>query len=96
MSPQNIRMSSTASLAEQNWKPAELTSSDSKVTTGFNLEKTTIVVSQRRQASDVSNAKITVSIEPASVSKREAIRRLNDEIEGRSSPTDTFASRTAG
>jgi hypothetical protein len=98
MSQKSIQISSTAtSTTTQDWRPVEpLAPAKNRGTAGFQVEPSAMIVSDRRQASDAPNIKITVSIEPASVSRRQAIRRLNEEIEGRSWPADTYASKTAG
>jgi len=98
MSPKNTRISSTATSAStQAWLPAEaMTPTKKSGTTALQTESGVVIVSQRRHASDALGMKITVSIEPGSASKRQAIRRLNEEIEGKASPADTYASRTAG
>jgi hypothetical protein len=71
-------------------------SAKSRGTAAFQVEPSAMIVSERIQASDAPGTKITVSVEPASVSRRQAILRLNEEIEGRSSAADTYASKTAG
>jgi len=97
MSPKNVPMSSTATTTIREWLPAEpLLPTKSRGTAVLQVEPSAMIVSERRQASDAPAIKITMSIEPASVSRRQAIRRLNEEIEGRSSPADTYASKTAG
>jgi hypothetical protein len=96
MSPKNLLISSTAtSSTTGDWRPVDSLPPAKHRGTSFELEPNAILVSERRQVSEAAG-KITVSIEPASFSRRQAIRRLNEEIEGRSSPSDTYASKTAG
>lgn len=98
MSPKTNRMSSTAAPStSENWQIVDQLQIGRKTgTASIETEPSALIISERRQAAGLLDQRITVSIEPASVSRRQAIRRMNEEIEGRSSPTETFASKTAG
>lgn len=90
MSP---KISSTAVSSGKNWVDTNLQPRAAKSQTSAALtDPDTLFIS----ANIAQGSKIVAMVEPATVNKRLAIRKLNDEVEGRLSPSDTFASRTAG
>lgn len=98
MSPKTVRISPTSPAAAQDWRTVDVSvPSKAKGTAVFQTEQSGLIVTERRQASDTRlMMKMTVFVDPASASKRQAIKRLNDQLEGRASPADTYASKTAG
>jgi hypothetical protein len=97
MSPKPLSVSSTsASMSNLDWRQADaLVPGKGASTTSTETDLPIVVATERRLASSISAAAINVSIAPASASRRQAIRRLNEELEGRSLPSDTYASKTA-
>ena len=97
MSPKSFKISSTAASSPEAWITTEVTLRVAKGSTNARLDDPyTELIAARRSINDQGNPEIILSIEPATVSKKLAIRKLNEELEGRFSATETFASKTAG
>lgn len=90
MSP---KISSTAVTSDKNWVDAKLQPlTPAAGTAAAVVDPGSLFIS----AQVGQESRILAMLEPAAMTKRLAIRKLNDEVEGRLSPSDTFASKTAG
>jgi hypothetical protein len=96
MSPKSDKPSSTAVMTSDNW----VTTGSVRFHSGAGKTSVlsdlgSVIISGQSRVSG-GKAEIVLSVDPAAVTKRMAIRKLNEELEGRYSPTETFASKTAG
>ncbi len=97
MSPKSDKPSSTAVMTSDNWVTTKLVRFHSGAgKTSVLSDLNSVIISGQSHVSGGGKAEIVLSVDPAAVTKRMAIRKLNEELEGRYSPTDTFASKTAG
>jgi len=96
VSTKNTRLSSTTVSTTSNWVNTDVPLHSAKGTTVVHTDPNAVIISGKSHINKEGRAEIVISVEPTTVSKRQAIRRLNEELEGRFAPSDTYASRTAG
>jgi hypothetical protein len=97
MSSKTIKPSSTfVTTSDSVWVGTILQPPSIKGSTSVQNDPYVVMLTGRTQIGLGGAAEIVTSIEPTTVSKKLAIRRLNDEMEGRVIPTETYASKTAG
>jgi hypothetical protein len=97
MSTKNIEPSSTAVMTSDNWVSTKMVRlHEGVVTTSVLSDPNVVIISGQSRVSGEGKAEIVLSVDPSAVTKRIAIRKLNEELEGRYSPSDTYASKTAG
>jgi hypothetical protein len=97
MSPKSDKPSSTAVITSDNWVNTPLVHFHSGTgKTSVLSDPNAVIISGQSRVSGEGKAEIVLSVDPSAVTKRMAIRKLNEELEGRYSPTDTYASKTAG
>jgi hypothetical protein len=97
MNTKNIKPSSTAVTTSDNWvsTPSVRMRPGVGKTSVLSDPNAVIILGQSRVGGG-GRAEIVLSVDPSAATKRMAIRKLNEELEGRYSPTDTYASKTAG
>jgi hypothetical protein len=94
MSPKSFSISSTALNSDKNWVTTDVQPRSAKANTATTVDMDALSVAARIAQGAAGG--IVAMVEPTAIARRIAIRKLNDEIEGRLSPSDTFASKTAG
>jgi hypothetical protein len=97
MSSKDIKPSTTAVITSENWVTTVFVRPHSAAgkTTALS-DPNAVIISGQSRVSREGKTEIILSVDPAAVTKKMAIRKLNEELEGRYSPSDTYASRTAG
>jgi hypothetical protein len=93
MNPKSVSISNTAVVSDKNWVAADVRLRTTRGSTAVSNDPDALVISVRVMRGD---QKIVTTVEPTAATRRAAIRKLNNEIEGRLSPYDTHASKTAG
>ena len=91
-----IMLSTTAVATAGDWINTDVPLHYAKTATVVQTDPNAVIISGRASVNKEGKAEILLSLDPRAVSKKAAIRKLNEELEGRFSPSDTFASRTAG
>jgi hypothetical protein len=97
MSSKTIKPSSTAVMTSDTWVTTSLVSFRSGAgKTSVLSDPNAVTISGQSRVTGEGKAEIVLSVDSSAVTKRVAIQKLNEELEGRYSPTDTYASKTAG
>jgi hypothetical protein len=95
-----VKISSTSASGIGEWVRVNETPrmAEARTTVGISAKDVVLIPGRlvRGRPGSAEKSEVQLSIEPRSVSRKLAIRRLNDQMEGRSIPSTTLATKNVG